>query len=89
MEVGTKAAEAGMVKFAASSHNDSSDGGPTRANVDLPARYWFRWEVGDIDDGDRLEQQSWRFAKEEAGVSARCFKCPVGKPGRPMTPDVW
>jgi kumamolisin len=33
----TQATEAGMVVFAASGDNDSSDGGPTRANVDLPA----------------------------------------------------
>ena len=33
----TQATAAGMVVFAASGDNDSSDGGPTRANVDLPA----------------------------------------------------
>lgn len=33
----TEATEAGMVVFAASGDNDSSDGGPTRANVDLPS----------------------------------------------------
>jgi kumamolisin len=33
----TEATRAGMVVFAASGDNDSSDGGPTRANVDLPA----------------------------------------------------
>jgi subtilase family serine protease len=33
----TQATQAGMVVFAASGDNDSSDGGPTRANVDLPA----------------------------------------------------
>jgi kumamolisin len=32
-----EAAAAGMVLFAASGDNDSSDGGPTSANVDLPA----------------------------------------------------
>src|SRR5262249_61764527 len=31
------ATAAGMVVFAASGDNDSSDGGPNRANVDLPA----------------------------------------------------
>ena len=31
------ATAAGMIVFAASGDNDSSDGGPTRANVDLPA----------------------------------------------------
>jgi kumamolisin len=35
--VATEATNAGMVVFAASGDNDSSDGGPTRANVDLPA----------------------------------------------------
>jgi hypothetical protein len=33
----TQATAAGMVVFAASGDNDSSDGGPNRANVDLPA----------------------------------------------------
>ena len=33
----TAATAAGMVVFAASGDNDSSDGGPTRANVDLPS----------------------------------------------------
>src|SRR5262245_57039249 len=33
----TAATAAGMVVFAASGDNDSSDGGPNRANVDLPA----------------------------------------------------
>src|SRR5260221_11418064 len=33
----TEATLAGMVVLAASGDNDSSDGGPTRANVDLPA----------------------------------------------------
>jgi kumamolisin len=38
MEAAAKAAtDAGMVVFAASGDNDSSDGGPTPANVDLPA----------------------------------------------------
>lgn len=32
-----EATKAGMIVFAASGDNDSSDGGPTRANVDLPA----------------------------------------------------
>lgn len=36
-QAATAAAAAGMVVFAASGDNDSSDGGPTRANVDLPA----------------------------------------------------
>lgn len=33
----TEATSAGMIVFAASGDNDSSDGGPTPANVDLPA----------------------------------------------------
>jgi subtilase family serine protease len=33
----TEATEAGMIVFAASGDNDASDGGPTRANIDLPA----------------------------------------------------
>jgi kumamolisin len=36
-QAATAATAAGMVVFAASGDNDSSDGGPTRANVDLPA----------------------------------------------------
>jgi kumamolisin len=36
-DAATKATEAGMVVFAASGDNDSSDGGPTPANVDLPS----------------------------------------------------
>jgi kumamolisin len=36
-QAATEATSAGMVVFAASGDNDSSDGGPGRANVDLPA----------------------------------------------------
>ena len=36
-QAATAATSAGMVVFAASGDNDSSDGGPGRANVDLPA----------------------------------------------------
>jgi kumamolisin len=36
-QAATDATRAGMVVFAASGDNDSSDGGPTPANVDLPA----------------------------------------------------
>jgi kumamolisin len=36
-QVATEATQAGMIVFAASGDNDSSDGGPTPANVDLPA----------------------------------------------------
>jgi kumamolisin len=36
-QAATEATTAGMVVFAASGDNDSSDGGPGRANVDLPA----------------------------------------------------
>jgi kumamolisin len=37
-QAATAAAAAGMVVFAASGDNDSSDGGPNPANVDLPPR---------------------------------------------------
>lgn len=36
-QAATQATAAGMIVFAASGDNDSSDGGPTPANVDLPA----------------------------------------------------
>jgi kumamolisin len=94
----TKATDAGMVVFAASGDNESSDGGPTRANVDLPAACPHIIGCGGTTKTDTTETV-WNNNPGEAsgegtgGGFSTMFPMPPWQAGAPhgpgrMVPDV-
>jgi kumamolisin len=93
------ATAAGMIVFAASGDNDSSDGGPTPANVDLPASAPHVIGCGGTKKPEKGEEAVWNndpgksSGEGTGGGFSTLFPMPSWQAGAPngpgrMVPDV-
>ena len=93
------ASAAGMIVFAASGDNDSSDGGPARANVDLPASAPHVVGCGGTQKRGSSAEQVWNndpgqtIGSGTGGGFSTLFLMPPWQAGAPhgpgrMVPDV-
>jgi kumamolisin len=98
-QTATAATAAGMVVFAASGDNDSSDGGPTPANVDLPASAPHVIGCGGTKKPKTGEETVWNDnpgktnGEGTGGGFSTLFPMPTWQAGAPhgpgrMVPDV-
>ena len=89
------ATSAGMVVFAASGDNDSSDGGPGRANVDLPASAPHVIGCGGTHKPHSGEETVWKTIpgrppeRAPGAATRRCFRCRHGRPARLTAQAAW